>query len=75
MPSILTRPAPFMLGLFRRPSRPILGQRKSEAHDARVQERITLLHAQRKHLQEKIGWYRSQPPAAAYPDGSVKKTA
>ena len=29
-------------------------------HDARVQEQITLLHAQRVHLQEKIDWYRSQ---------------
>jgi len=29
-------------------------------HDARVEERITLLWAQRKHLQEKIDWYRSQ---------------
>jgi DNA-binding transcriptional MerR regulator len=35
-------------------------------HDARVQDRITLLRAQRKHLQEKIDWYRSQLPAAAH---------
>jgi DNA-binding transcriptional MerR regulator len=35
-------------------------------HDMRVQERITLLRAQRKHLQEKIDWYRSQLPAAAH---------
>ena len=34
-------------------------------HDARVQERITSLQAQRQHLQEKIGWYRSQLPAGA----------
>jgi len=32
-------------------------------HDVRVQGRITLLQAQHKHLQEKIGWYRSQLPA------------
>jgi DNA-binding transcriptional MerR regulator len=35
-------------------------------HDMRVQERITLLRAQRKHLQEKIDWYRSQLSAAAH---------
>jgi DNA-binding transcriptional MerR regulator len=31
-------------------------------HDARVQERIALLQAQHKHLQEKIDWYREQLP-------------
>jgi hypothetical protein len=36
-------------------------------HHAHVQERITLLQAQRQHLQEKIGWYRSQLPATAHP--------
>jgi DNA-binding transcriptional MerR regulator len=35
------------------------------AHDEGVQEHITLLEAQHKHLQEKIAWYRSQIPAAA----------
>ena len=44
-------------------------------HDARVQDRITLLHAQHKHLQEKIDWYRSQLPAPRTPDRSVKATA
>jgi DNA-binding transcriptional MerR regulator len=34
-------------------------------HDARVQERIALLQAQREHLREKIDWYHSQLPAAA----------
>ena len=29
-------------------------------HDARVQERISLLQAQREHLREKIAWYRSE---------------
>jgi DNA-binding transcriptional MerR regulator len=29
-------------------------------HDARVQERISLLQAQRAHLREKIAWYRSE---------------
>jgi len=34
-------------------------------HDARVQERITVLQAQREHLQDKIDWYRSQLTPAA----------
>lgn len=29
-------------------------------HDARVQEHISLLQAQHKHLQDKIAWYRGQ---------------
>jgi DNA-binding transcriptional MerR regulator len=29
-------------------------------HDGQVSERIAVLQAQRQHLQEKIGWYRSQ---------------
>lgn len=33
-------------------------------HDARVQERITVLQTQHQHLREKIDWYRSQMPAA-----------
>ena len=33
-------------------------------HDAEVGERIALLQAQRKHLQEKIEWYRTQLTAA-----------
>lgn len=33
-------------------------------HDTRVQERITLLQAQHKHLREKIAWYRSQLPGS-----------
>ena len=36
-------------------------------HDTRVQERIALLQAQRKHLQEKIDWYRGQLPDTARP--------
>jgi DNA-binding transcriptional MerR regulator len=36
-------------------------------HSARVQERIALLQAQHKHLQEKIDWYRRRPPATAHP--------
>jgi DNA-binding transcriptional MerR regulator len=35
-------------------------------HDAHVEERITLLQAQRKHLREKIDWYRSQLRAPAH---------
>lgn len=35
-------------------------------HDARVQERITLLQAQHRHLREKIDWYRRQLPANAH---------
>ena len=34
-------------------------------HDVRVQEQIALLQAQRKHLQEKIDWYREQLPDPA----------
>ena len=34
-------------------------------HDVRVQEQIALLQAQRKHLQEKIGWYREQLPVTS----------
>jgi len=37
-------------------------------HDARVEGRIALLQAQRKHLQEKIDWYRKQLPVTAHPD-------
>lgn len=36
-------------------------------HDRQVQERIALLHAQHRHLEEKIDWYRS---AMADPGGS-----
>jgi len=36
-------------------------------HDAHVQDRIAMLQAQRKHLQEKIAWYRDQLPATSYP--------
>jgi DNA-binding transcriptional MerR regulator len=32
-------------------------------HDARVGEQIALLQAQRRHLREKIDWYRDQLPA------------
>jgi DNA-binding transcriptional MerR regulator len=35
-------------------------------HGAQVQERITLLLAQHKHLQEKIDWYRRQLSGAAH---------
>jgi DNA-binding transcriptional MerR regulator len=34
-------------------------------HDAQVEARIALLQAQRKHLQEKIEWYRRQLATAA----------
>jgi DNA-binding transcriptional MerR regulator len=36
-------------------------------HDARVAEQIALLQAQRKHLQEKIDWYRTQLPVTGCP--------
>jgi DNA-binding transcriptional MerR regulator len=36
-------------------------------HDMRVEEQIALLQAQRKHLQEKIDWYRKQLPATPHP--------
>ncbi len=29
-------------------------------HEVQVEEHITLLQAQQKHLREKIGWYRIQ---------------
>jgi hypothetical protein len=29
-------------------------------HDAQVERRIAALQAERAHLREKIGWYRSQ---------------
>ena len=32
-------------------------------HDAQVGEQIAVLQAQRRHLQEKISWYRGQLPA------------
>lgn len=35
-------------------------------HDARVQERITMLQCQHEHLREKIDWYHRQLPAAAH---------
>jgi DNA-binding transcriptional MerR regulator len=36
-------------------------------HDVRVQDRISLLQAQHKHLREKIDWYRSQLSATPHP--------
>ena len=35
--------------------------------DARVEQQIALLQAQRKHLQEKIDWYRRQLPVVIHP--------
>jgi DNA-binding transcriptional MerR regulator len=39
-------------------------------HEASVQERMTLLQAQRVHLREKIDWYRSQMAPAAPSNGT-----
>ena len=49
-----------------------LGQRLRllTEHDARVQERITVLQAQHKHLREKIDWYRSQLPTTTRDNGA-----
>ena len=42
-------------------------------HDRQVQERIALLQAQHRHLQDKINWYHSQMPATQR--RSTSKTA
>jgi DNA-binding transcriptional MerR regulator len=39
-------------------------------HDACVQEHITLLESQHKHLQDKIAWYRSQISVTARDDAA-----
>jgi DNA-binding transcriptional MerR regulator len=39
-------------------------------HDTHVQERITLLQAQHKHLREKIDWYHSQLSPTAHPQAA-----
>jgi DNA-binding transcriptional MerR regulator len=44
-------------------------------HDTRVQEQIALLQAQRKHLQEKIDWYRQQLPVISHPQPLSSQSA
>ncbi len=39
-------------------------------HDARVQERITVLQSQHQHLRDKIDLYRSQMPATTRDNGA-----
>jgi DNA-binding transcriptional MerR regulator len=53
-----------------RRGQPTLAERLSvlTEHHGYVQERIRLLLAQDKHLQDKIAWYRSQMPVAAQDD-------